>query len=227
MDAATVDHIHATPIDEPSVTRGWQQCVSVKVEKAFHSEALWPFLDSHERVLVLSQTRHAFARCFFDDFDCHCSSIPALADAAVSSTAMATIGLWSGDVSQWKWLWHASAEREGPGFNESSWSMTSICRRFQALMADVWKSSRKGCLSFSGGAQLALDTTLVSVSWGDGIARVGAHTPGEAFKVARRRGRRGRTLSRRVPDSLSSLVRSEDGSLLKQRVSSHRWLSTK
>ena len=79
-------------------------------------------------------------------------------------------------------------------------------------------------LSLFGGAQLAIDATLVSALRGDGTARVGAHTPGAAFKPQEGR-RRGRTLSWRVkggvPDSLSSLVRSEDGGLLKQRSSSH------
>ena len=56
VEGATPDHIHTTPTDEPSVARGWQQYVSDKVEKAFHTEALWPSLDANERALVLSQS---------------------------------------------------------------------------------------------------------------------------------------------------------------------------
>ena len=55
VEGATPDHIHATPTDEPSVARGWQQHVSDKVEKAFYIEALWPSLDANERALALSQ----------------------------------------------------------------------------------------------------------------------------------------------------------------------------
>ena len=45
-------------------------------------------------------------------------------------------------------------------------------------------------LSLFGGAQLAIDATLVSALRGDGIARVGAHTPGAALKAARKRKER-------------------------------------
>ena len=45
-------------------------------------------------------------------------------------------------------------------------------------------------LSLFGGAQLAIDATLVSALRGDGTARVGAHTPGAALKAARRRKER-------------------------------------
>ena len=54
VEGATPDHIHATPTDEPSVARGWQQHGSVKVEKTFHTEALWPSLDANEMALALS-----------------------------------------------------------------------------------------------------------------------------------------------------------------------------
>ena len=45
-------------------------------------------------------------------------------------------------------------------------------------------------LSLFGGAQLAIDATLVSALRGDGTARVGAHTPGAALKASRRRKER-------------------------------------
>ena len=52
---ATLDHVHATPVEEPCVHRGWQQRVSNTVEKVFQTEALWPSLDTNERA-ALSQS---------------------------------------------------------------------------------------------------------------------------------------------------------------------------
>ena len=53
---ATLDHVHATPVEEPCVHRGWQQHVSNTIEKVFQTEALWPSLDTNEGALALSQS---------------------------------------------------------------------------------------------------------------------------------------------------------------------------
>ena len=103
---------------------------------------------------------------------------------AVSQTALAIIGprvlsqvLWSGEVSRWRLLWHASVERldlsQAPGVDG---------RRLEVVAEG---------LSLIGGAQLAIDATLVSALHGDGTARAGSATrPGAALVVARRRKER-------------------------------------
>ena len=68
--------------------------MSVNVEKTFHTEAVWPSLDANERALALSQGGPMAGVPFHcQSSSGRCSCPPALADAAVSSTALATISL--------------------------------------------------------------------------------------------------------------------------------------
>ena len=166
VEGATPDHIHATPTDEPSVTRGCQH-VSVKVEKAFHTEAFCPSLDVNERVLVSSQSGplagvpfHWVPTSFATRIDSELFRTLLLRRFRLPLPFTVRVCRWGHllDSLGHHWSVHCvrgsgperfrsgsgcglhSAEREWPGFRRTSWSVTSICRRYQALM------SQKGCL---------------------------------------------------------------------------------
>ena len=130
--------------------------------------------------------------------DCICPfpSLCVPAGVAANLTCMATTeqrarrrGCWVAEGSLWRWLLRRSAEKGVPvcprTFLSETWTAA-----FNALDSRRLEVVANG-LTLFGGAQLAIDTTLVSPLHRDGTARRrAAHVNGAALEVARRRKER-------------------------------------
>ena len=196
VEGVTPDHIHATPTDEPSVARGWQQYVSVKVEKAFHTEALWPSLDANERALVLSAgvPFHCFTTSFATRIDSELFRtlfLRRLRLALPLHTRACRCGRLLDSLGHHRSACAVSGALGRRGFAVEV-AVARICREGGArvstnvMVRDLDLLQVPGVdgrrlevvaegLSLFGGAQLAIDATLVSTLRGDGTAR-GTHT---------------------------------------------------
>ena len=226
---ATLDHVHATPVEEPCVHRGWQQHVSNTVEEVFQTEALWPSLDclptSHAtrldseifRALLLRRLRLPLP---LNARVCRCGRLlDCLGHHRFACAVSGALGRRGFEVE----VAVARICREG-GARVSTNVMVRDLDLSQVPGVDGRRLEvvAEGLTLFRG-AQLAIDVTLVSALRGDGTARAGSATrPGAALKVARRRKERTYPeLAEKEggPGSSSSQERSEDGGLPRQRVS--------
>ena len=84
-------------------------------------------------------------------------------------------------------FWRGSAEKPEDAFAPISWCVTWTCRLLMSMMEEGWRSSWTG-LPLRGGAQLAIDTTMVCALHRDGTPRrQAAECDGVALKAARRK----------------------------------------
>ena len=214
---ATPDHIHNTPVEEPRVHRGWQQHVSNTVEKVFNTEAVWPSLDANERALALSQSGplagvpfHCFPTSYATRMDSEIFRTLLLRRLRLPLPLNARVcrcGRLPDSLGNHRSACAVSGALVRRGF-EVEVAVARICREGGArvstnvMVRDLDLSQAPGVdgrrfevvaegLSLFGGAQLAIDATLVSALHGDGTARAGSATrPGAALVVARRRKER-------------------------------------
>ena len=149
---------------------------------------MW-YLPAPLQTAVRGLTQPSSACSSSADFICPSPCLFAIVGAAVHLTLLATIvrlaqqqGCWGAEVGRWSLSWPECAGRaeqeSAPTFSCETW----IWHSTTAWMADDWK------WPLHGGAQLAIDTTMVSPLHRDGRARRGAVAhDGAALRQARTR----------------------------------------
>ena len=156
---------------------------------------MW-YLPAPLQTAVLGLTQPSSACSFSADFICPSPCLFAIVGAAVHLKLLATTvqlaqqqGCWGAEVGRWSLSWPECAGRaeqeSAPTFSCATWTWHSTT----AWMADDWKVADG--LPLHGGAQLAIDTTMVSPLHRDGRARRGAAAhDGAALRQARTRKER-------------------------------------
>ena len=139
------------------------------------------------RVTTLALTHSCSVFCFFVAFTCRCLLLLAFADVAVQTTRLAG-SLREGGASQWRVRLPGSAAKQEVVSQPMSRSVTWI---WQPPPLEMHDARRWSWTPLIGRAQVAADTTVVSVLHCDGSATTGApHTDGIALVFARRRKER-------------------------------------
>ena len=159
-----------------------------------HAPGPWQVL--HSSVSLSIETRDSTRSpsvCWFFAASASLSRcLSAVASVAVQLTSLATtvqraarLGCWGGEGGLWNQSQQGYAGKQvhvsGPTYTSVTW----IWRRAGHSTAEAWKWVADG-LPLFGGAQLAIDTTMVSPFHSDGTARRGAaQRKGVALTAAR------------------------------------------